>query len=171
MRVNIGLSRKISRDYQSTGYSVNIEGEILAPPEQVETVLKQIHGLYTLAEQALEREIDRDQSEQAIGRRDETPPPQPQRNGYHDRGQERPAPRMPEQDNQRPQNGKEEPATNKQVQYVLTLGKRQGLSKTQVEERIQEVLGKRLTVYQLTKREAGQVIEALMQEAPTNGRR
>jgi len=28
LRVNVGLSRKLSKDYNSTGYSVNLDGEV-----------------------------------------------------------------------------------------------------------------------------------------------
>ncbi len=28
LRVNVGLSRKVSKDYDFTGYSINLEGEV-----------------------------------------------------------------------------------------------------------------------------------------------
>ena len=33
LRAYVGLSRKVSRDYQSTGYTVNIDGEIPFLPD------------------------------------------------------------------------------------------------------------------------------------------
>ncbi len=30
LRVNVGLSRKLSKDFNSNGYSVNIDGEVTA---------------------------------------------------------------------------------------------------------------------------------------------
>lgn len=172
LRANVGLSRKISRDYQSTGYTVTVEGDIPASPDQPDEILKHIHRLFRLAEDSLSKEIDRDQGEQAIGRHDEERPEQSRddRNGdgpSTDRGR-------PPQPNgsPRPQNnGQPEPATNKQVQYMLSLAKRQGLSKVQLEDRIAEILGQRLTVYQVSKKEAGQIIETLNQQEPANGRR
>ena len=45
--INVGLSRKASRDYQSTGYSINVTAELdsalLAKPEQLQ---QQIADLY-----------------------------------------------------------------------------------------------------------------------------
>ena len=49
----------------------------------------------------------------------------------------------------------------KQVQYLLNLGKRQGLTQQQLEGRIESILGRRVGVYDLTKREAGGVIDAV----------
>src|ERR1700730_18444140 len=69
----VGLSRKITRDYNSTGYTVNVEGEIAAPLDQPEAILKQIKNLFKLAEDALAQEIDRDQGQDAQARRDEEP--------------------------------------------------------------------------------------------------
>lgn len=31
LRVNVGLSRKLTRDYNSTGFSINVEGEVCVP--------------------------------------------------------------------------------------------------------------------------------------------
>ncbi|MFN9249021.1 MAG: hypothetical protein ACK6DS_18320, partial [Planctomycetota bacterium] len=77
LRANVGLSRKVSRDYQSTGYTVNIDGEIPFSPDDAEGVLEKVRELFDLAQEALNREIDRDQGEMAIGRRDEEPPTPP----------------------------------------------------------------------------------------------
>ena len=55
--INVGLSRKASRDYQSTGYSINVTAELdsalLAKPEQLQ---QQIADLYAQAEAALDRQ-------------------------------------------------------------------------------------------------------------------
>ena len=170
LRANVTLSRKLSRDYQSSGYSVTLDGEVGNSHDDPKVIQDAIDRLYRLAEDALAREIDRDQSEGAIGRHDEKPP---QQNGSY----KKPADNVPrqgqnhDQGNGQNSNGSDETATNKQVQFMLSAGKRQGLSKAQVEDRIQEIIGKRLTVYQLTKREASKVIDHLMQGAPVNGRR
>src|SRR5690349_17823069 len=57
LSVNVGLSRKASKDYQSTGVSINVAAELdqslLARPEELQ---QQIDGLYAQAEQALDRQ-------------------------------------------------------------------------------------------------------------------
>lgn len=167
LRANVGLSRKISRDYQSTGYTVNLDGEVAASPDDPKAILEAVQKLWQLAEQSLAQEIDRDQSEDAVGRRDEPPPAQASpRNGSTGKQASR-----PNGANDKNQPGQDASATNKQVQYLLSLGKRQGLSTTQLEKRIEEILGSRVGVYQLSKREAGTVIDALTQETAGNGRR
>src|SRR6202166_3833761 len=117
-KANVGLSRKITRDYNSTGYTVNVEGEITAPLDQPEAVLKQIDRLFKVAEDAIAKEIDRDQGEMAIGRRDEEPAPNgPQqcpadnRNGSRSNG-----------NGQATGNGQHgDPASQKQLNYIDNL--------------------------------------------------
>ena len=57
LSINVGLSRKASKDYQSTGYSINVTAELdqslLARPEELQT---QVANLYQQAEQALDRQ-------------------------------------------------------------------------------------------------------------------
>jgi len=167
-KANVGLSRKISRDYQSTGYTINVEGEITVPPDQPAAILTQIKGLFKLAEDALAQEIDRDQGEDAIGRHDEEPR-RPEGNGA---APERasPAPERRQPPASRSGNGQPEPATEKQIRYLQSLAKRQKMSPAQLEDQIAQVLGSRLTLNQLTKKEAGRVLDALTQNAPANGR-
>lgn len=169
LKANVGLSRKITRDFNSTGYSVNLDGEILASTDDAEAVTEKIKELFSLAQEALAQEIDRDQGEDAIGRRDEErpQPPAPTGNGNAHRssngtGQgDRPsngsAPRStPTNGNgtNNGQNGNEEAATNKQVQFLLTMGKRFKLSTPQLEGKVAEIIGRRCGVYDLTKKEA-----------------
>jgi hypothetical protein len=58
LSINVGLSRKASKDYQSTGVSINIVAEIdqslLAKPDELQ---KQIDGLYQQAQNALDRHV------------------------------------------------------------------------------------------------------------------
>ena len=56
-------------------------------------------------------------------------------------------------------NGNEVQATNKQVQFVLNMGKRFKLSTPQLENRVAEIIGRRCGVYDLTKKEAGLVLD------------
>ena len=56
LSINVGLSRKASRDYQSTGVSINVTAELdqslLARPDELQ---EQVANLYAQAEQALDR--------------------------------------------------------------------------------------------------------------------
>lgn len=174
LKANVGLSRKITRDFNSTGYSVNLEGEIPFPPDDAQGILEKVRELFNLAQEALAVEIDRDQGEDAIGRRDEERPfPQPQPNGNGNGRTEKasppPAPPPPAPaPRPTPTNGNgvhsgpagnDDLATNKQVQFLLTMGKRFKLSQPQLENRVAEIIGRRCGVYEITKKEAGLVLD------------
>ncbi|CAN5359102.1 hypothetical protein BH11PLA2_BH11PLA2_38350 [soil metagenome] len=73
LRATVSLSRKISRDYNSTGYTVSLDGEIPFPTSDSEGVLEKVNELFNLAQEALNVEIDRDQGNDAMGRRDRDP--------------------------------------------------------------------------------------------------
>lgn len=184
LRANVGLSRKVSRDYQSTGYTVNLDGEIPFSPDDAEGVLEKVRELFDLAQEAMNREIDRDQSEMAIGRRDEEPPT-PSTNGKngHTNGHYRTvnttsATEVPAKANGTEANsngngngkspGNDEVATNKQVQFILTMGKRFKLSTPQLESRIVQIVGRKCGVYELTKKEAGRVLDQLTNNGQPN---
>lgn len=171
LRANVGLSRKVSRNYNSDGYSVNLDAEIDTALTDAEAVLQRIQGLFHLAEEALAQEIDRDQGEAAIGRRDEEPTTRP--------GQDTPPPDRPGNTTPHrpapsgtngPRNGHEEPATNKQIQFLLTMGKRFKLSTPQLETRVAEIIGRRCGIYELTKKEVGQVLDQFTKGSSGNGR-
>lgn len=161
LKAVVGLSWKITRDFNSTGYSVNIEGEIAATPDDHEGVVGRVKELFALAEEALAVEIDRDQSEDAIGRRDEQPaaPPQARSNANGANGQSS----QPHANGNPNGNGQpaEDKVTEKQVKYIFSLAKRQRLSTAQIETEIEQVVGRRARVNDLTKREAGRVIDSL----------
>lgn len=175
LRANVGLSRKITRDYNSTGYSVNLEGEIPFPTDDTQGVLEKVRELFSLVQEALALEIDRDQGEDAIGRRDEErPAPQSQSNGngHSERATTPPPPRPTPANGNGTNNGhsgNDEAATNKQVQFLLTMGKRFKLSTPQLENRVAEIIGRRCGVYDLTKKEAGQVLDHFTKAANGNG--
>ncbi len=159
LKANVGLSRKITRDYNSTGYSVNIEGEIQASLDDSEAVVERIKELWSVAGEALAQEIDRDQSEDAIGRRDERsqPPASDNSNGQQPKDQ----PQRPPQNGNESKAKPEEQATNKQCQYLLNLAKRQNLTKAALGFKIEQILGFPVELYHLTKRQAGLVIDTL----------
>jgi hypothetical protein len=182
LRANVGLSRKVSRDYQSTGYTVNLDGEIPFSPDDAEGVLEKVRELFDLAQEAMNREIDRDQSEMAIGRRDEEPPT-PSTNGKngHTNGHYRTVnttsasevhAKTTNSEANGNGNGKhpgnDEVATNKQVQFILTMGKRFKLSTPQLESRIVQIVGRKCGVYELTKKEAGRVLDQLTNNGQPN---
>jgi hypothetical protein len=48
LNLNVGLSRKVSRGYNSTGFSVNLEGEVCAPLDDPEMIIEKIKELYDL---------------------------------------------------------------------------------------------------------------------------
>ncbi|REJ91796.1 MAG: hypothetical protein DWQ35_13920 [Planctomycetota bacterium] len=157
LRVNVGLSRKLSKDYNSTGYSINVEGEVTSPVTDPEAVTEEVKQLYDLAEEALAVQIERSRSEAALARHDEESHTQQasQGRGFNGRNE-----------NHRSGNGHQAnqggvPATNKQIQYLLSIGKRQRLSTVELEARIEEILGESVGVYDLTKRQAGTVIDEL----------
>ena len=162
LRVNVGLSRKLSKDYNSTGYSVNIDGEITALPSDAEAVVEQVKELFDLAEEALDQQVQRSRSIDAIaGHQQESR--QPRSAGRDGNGSARPNRGTPRQ-SQQPGNGngrEEHPATNKQIQYLLSIGKRQRLSTPQLEGKIEEILGRPVGVYDLSKQAAGVVIDSL----------
>jgi hypothetical protein len=180
LRVNVGLSRKVSKDYNSTGFSINLDGEVSAPVSDPETVIEQVKELFDVAEEALDREIHRHQSDTAIASRDNDPPP-PNTNGRAGRTgtngsppPEQPAPantngygigRSRREEAQAP-----EAATNKQINYLLNLGKRGRLSTVQLEQKIEEVLGQQVGLYDLGKRDAAKVIDALTNGSATTRR-
>ena len=153
LKVNVGLSRKLSKDYNSSGYSINLEGEVAAVTSDPEAVIEEVKQLYDLAQESLAVQIERSQSEAAVTSHDESPPrvQSANGNGHRSNGDTRPT----------NTNGQTELATNKQVQYLLSIGKRQRLSTIELEHRIAEILNRKVGIYQLSKREAGQVIDML----------
>lgn len=167
IRVNVGLSRKISRDFNSTGFSINIEGEVLTDLSDAEATLVRIQEYYDVAEESLARQIERHESDTAIASRDEPVatsnelPQSPQRQALN--APSTPSmPPSPASAQPQPRTSPEPPeiATNKQIQFLLNLGKRLGLATPKLEERIAEVLGRRVGLYELSKRDAGIVLDS-----------
>ena len=189
LRVNVGLSRKLSKDYNSAGYSVNLDGEVTAPVSDPEGVIEQVKELFDLAEEALNVQVERSQSVEAIASHDEESQPQTPagqngngRNGSNGangsngtNGSNRPKAGQRQNQGQasngngRNGNGREpEPATNKQIQFLLNLGKQQRMSKRQLEGRVAEILGCECGIYDLTKQDACVILDTL---TAGNGRR
>jgi len=168
IRANVGVSRKMSKDYNSTGFSLNLDAEIHATLDDPEAVVERIKELYDLAEEALDRQISESQGDDSFAHRG---------NGYpanahaatsasngHDHGNGN------GNGNGNGKSANAEPASNKQVQFLTTLGKRRKLFAAKLEEFIEETIGRRCSPYDLTKKEAGRVIDALNPEGNGNDR-
>jgi len=168
IRANVGVSRKMSKDYNSTGFSLNLDAEIQATLDDPEAVVERIKELYDLAEEALDRQISESQEDGGFAHRD---------NGYpthahaatsssngHDHGNGN------GNGNGNGKSANAEPASNKQVQFLTTLGKRRKLFAAKLEEFIEQTIGRRCSPYDLTKKEAGRVIDALNPEGNGDNR-
>ena len=160
LRVTVGKSRKLSQDYNSTGFSITVDGEITAPLDSPEQILEQVQILHDLASESLQDQVDRlketDQRNGSPSSRPATNARQQESNG---------------QTNNRPrwqtQNGHAKAdtvaATNKQVQYLLNLGKQNGLSKVDLESHVAKQLNFDVvkSVYELSKSEATSAIDLI----------
>ena len=157
LKVNVGLSRKLSKDYQSTGFSVNLEGEITAPVSDPDAIIEQVKEVFDLAEAALDAQIDRSKSDSAIASHDD----EPRAAGREGTGRRAAA----ENTRRASSNGNghkpDEPATNKQVQFLLSIGKRMRISTAALEKEVEQILGQQVNLYDLTKRQAATVLDQL----------
>ena len=134
LTINVGLSRKASKDYQSSGVSINVTAELdqslLARPRELQA---EIDRLYAQAEEGLARQAERpdDASQSNNGR------------PTSDRGNGRPAPAPA-------------PATRAQRKAIDAIGRRLGLD---VIEEIRHEFGWALD--RLSVAEASKVIDHL----------
>jgi hypothetical protein len=158
LKVNVGLSRKLSKDYNSEGFSINVEGEVMASVNDAEAVVEQVKELYDVAEEALSQQIERAQGNAAIASRDEEPRGRPSSNGRQEAANNG---HRSTASNGNGNGRKEEPATNKQIQFLLSIGKRMRLSTSALEQEIEQILGHQVALYDLTKKQAGTVIDQL----------
>lgn len=188
LRVNVGMSRKVSKDYNSTGFSINLEGEIALSLDDPQVVVEKIKELYDFAEESLSQQIERHNSEAAIASRDyERAPeansletahpyqprfsaPAPQQSVHNGPQNRMPVGTASNQAQPRYANSGRAPetngssdiaATNKQLQFMLTLGKRQGMNQAQVEQMAADILGRPVGLYEISKQEANQLITQL----------
>ena len=176
LRVNVGMSRKLSKDYNSTGFSVNLDGEVSVGLDDPEAVVEKIKEFYDLAEESLAQQIERYEGDSAIASRDETPrAPAPETTAANDRIRQ--SSTGYGNGNSRNGNGHRQaqapapPATNKQIQFLLNLAKREGLTTPQLENRVAEILGHETGLYDLTKQEAGAVLDSFTEGSGSRSRR
>lgn len=121
-----------------------------------------------MAEDALDRQVSESQSVNSMARRDAESQSQSE-DSHRSNGRQNAEPDHSNSDrNGKPRN--EEPATNKQVQFLQTLAKRQKLFGAKLEGIIEGIIGRRCTPYDLTKKEAGQVIDQLSGEESESNR-
>lgn len=148
LRATVRLGRIAVRPDHAGEYAVTLDGEIPFGPDDAEGVLEKVAELFHLADEALAREIDRDRDCPPVHRSEPTPqrpacPPATKIAG----------PAYPEP--------KSDAATSKQVQYLLNLSKRNGLSRDELDAVIARVTGSPKSTGDLTKRDAGAVIDHL----------
>lgn len=83
LSINVGLSRKASKDYQSTGFSINVTAELdqslLARPDELQA---QIDALYSQAHHALDKQAGSNQPQQTSQPQRQ---PSPRNNGGYSR--------------------------------------------------------------------------------------
>lgn len=171
LKANVGLSRKLSENFQSTGFSLNLEGEIHATLDDPESVIERIKELYSVAEEALDRQISESREIDSFAARDADNRPRPPDHGPsngHTPGEAQSSSRNGHQNGKTA--GAGEPASNKQVQFLQTLAKRQKLYGPKLEGFIEDTIGRRCSPYDLTKKEAGAVIDALNPEEAGDNR-
>mgnify|MGYP006969536442 FL=1 len=146
LTINVGLSRKASRDFQSTGTSINLTAELdqslLSRPEELQ---EKIQKLYQMAEDALDRQSGPATPDQPAARRQGySGQPQNPRNG---------------------RSGRPSTMTQSQKRAIEALGRRLGLDPA-IES--QEVLG--VNYGELSIRQASDLITHLRtQENATSG--
>lgn len=176
LKANVGVSRKLSKDYNSTGFSLNLDGEILATPDDPEAVIERIRELFDLADEALQRQIQAHVSDSAIATREADPEPLPRNGrsyrytgGHQSNASGNGHSTLPDADQNRNTSGSGI-ASNKQIQFLQTLAKREKLYGQKLEGLIEEITGRRCTPYDLTKGEAGKVIDHLNAEAANSDR-
>lgn len=155
LKVNVGVSRKLSKDYNSTGFTLNLEGEICAKLDDPEAVIQRIREFYDLAEEALNDQIGRHEEVARAAEREEDRPVPINGNGANHRKNGR---------SQGASNGSShpEPVTRKQIEYIHDIAQRKELAPKQLEDRITTIMGRPVLLDELTKQEAGQVIESLL---------
>lgn len=116
------------------------------------------------AADAILRQIDRYRSESALPSHDETPQLPPSRTLARKPQIGSPPTDLAPATATQPSSDQ---ATNKQIQFLLSLAKQLKLGKSQLESRIGEVLGRSCGVYELSKRDAATILTVLTDEAGT----
>ena len=174
LRVNVGLSRKLTANYNSTGFTLNLEGEVNAPLDDPDAVIERIKEYYDLADEALRQQVERHE-----GGPDPATPPEPRAiASVPNRPAEPPSPPPPDPPtlvatrqrtpatNGQPRTGPgDDAATPNQIRFIQALAKKQRLSSAQLDAAVHNTLGQPCPLHQLTKKQAGRIIDTLNQNA------
>lgn len=156
LSINVGLSRKASRDYQSTGVSINVTAELdqslLAKPDELQ---QQVGNLYAQAEAALDRQAQ-SMGEPEVPQRHDQNNGQRRNNGnghgYANAG--------------RRNNGNASPATQSQRRAIDAIARRVGVDPAL---EAQDIIG--VPLDDLSLRQASELIDHLKDIEPAgNGR-
>ncbi len=142
LRATVRLGRIIAHPDHTGEYAVALEGEIPFSSDDPEGVLEKVAELFHLADEALAREIDRGHEPTQISRI--VPKPKSTGAGHAE--------------------SRSDTATPKQVQYLLNLAKRNNLSRDELDTVIARVTNSPKKVGELTKYDAGLVIDHLHDE-------
>jgi len=156
LSINVGLSRKASRDYQSTGVSINVTAELdqslLAKPDELQ---QQVGNLYAQAEAALDRQAQSMGEPEAPQRHDQNAGQRRNNgNGYANGGRRGNS------------NGNASPATQSQRRAIDAIARRVGVDPAL---EAQDIIG--VPLDDLSLRQASELIDHLKDIEPAgNGR-
>jgi hypothetical protein len=154
LSINVGLSRKASKDYQSTGVSINVTAELdqslLARPDELQ---REVANLYAQAEQAMDRQAGRPEPQASPARRSPAAGRADYRNGSGN-------------GNRSNGNGSGNGGgmTDSQRRAILAIARRAGADAMYEAE---QIIGTPLD--DLTVRQASELIDHLKSLAPANG--
>ncbi|MCE9561219.1 MAG: hypothetical protein K8U57_04115 [Planctomycetes bacterium] len=135
LRATVSLSRRSPRGDSPSEFAVSLDGEILATPDDHEAVLERIGELFDLAEEALAREIEETKPTSLTPTSASAAAPNSQSSA--------------------------DAATSKQMAYLHKLVARKGISTDGLAAVIARVLGRTVPLGELTRQEAGRMIDHL----------
>jgi len=148
LSINVGLSRKASKDYQSTGVSINVTAELdqslLARPDELQ---QQIGDLYAQAQQALDQQTQIPEPEQRAAQAAARTNGRPARSSGNGNGRN------------------VSPATDSQKRAIAAIARRMNVDAA-LEAR--DIIGEELR--DLTLSQASELIDHLKGLQPANGR-
>jgi hypothetical protein len=151
LSINVGLSRKASRDYQSTGVSINVTAELdqslLARPDELQ---RQIGDLYSQAQNALDHQAN------------VLSDPQQRRNGQNDRGRDRGNIYGPHNGNNANNDRRDAAMTSSQRRAILAIVKRWDIN---LDAECRDFIGEEFE--RLSVRQASELIDHLKASEPT----
>lgn len=148
LRATVRLGRIVAHPDHTGEYAVALDGEVPFSPDDPEGVLEKVDELFHLADEALAREIDRGHE----------PTPTPIAETILHRPTDSPGPKSSGAGRAE---SKPVVATPKQIQFLHNLAKRKGLSRDDFDAAVCRVVGKAKRPDELTKREAGHLIQHL----------